>query len=111
MQTYSQHNCYLECIANYSLNVCGCVKFSLPRDDDTPICGVTNVICYTNIENELWEHAGSEYSSIHACNCLPACTSTSYDAEISEGKFEFYEYLQALDEPVGTYEGYQKSFL
>lgn len=27
---YSQHNCELECLANYTLLECGCVRFSMP---------------------------------------------------------------------------------
>jgi len=28
---YSQSNCELECLANFTLTKCGCVKFSMPR--------------------------------------------------------------------------------
>lgn len=30
--TYSQTNCELECLANFTLSECGCVKFSMPRE-------------------------------------------------------------------------------
>lgn len=30
-KVYSETNCELECIANYTLSICGCVKFSMPR--------------------------------------------------------------------------------
>lgn len=29
-QYYTQHNCEMECLTNYSLNVCGCVHFAMP---------------------------------------------------------------------------------
>lgn len=29
---YSQTNCELECLANFTLSKCGCVKFSMPRE-------------------------------------------------------------------------------
>lgn len=35
---YTQNNCELECIANVTLKKCGCVKFNMPRLNDTPIC-------------------------------------------------------------------------
>lgn len=105
MKTYTQQNCYLECIANFSLQVCGCVKFSMPRDDDTPICGVFNVLCYISVENTLWEDAGSKDPAINKCNCLPACSSISYDAEISQAKFELHRYLQALNESTSHLDG------
>lgn len=104
MKAYTQQNCFSECIANYTLEYCGCVKFSSPRDDDTPICGVFNVLCYTNIEMTLWEDAGSTDAFINTCNCLPACTSISYDVQMSQTNYEFHEYLAALNEsftPVG----------
>lgn len=28
---YTQHNCELECLANFTENECGCVKFTMPR--------------------------------------------------------------------------------
>lgn len=30
-KSYTQHNCEIECLANYTLAECGCVKFSMPR--------------------------------------------------------------------------------
>lgn len=27
---YTQHNCEMECLTNYSLNICGCVHFAMP---------------------------------------------------------------------------------
>lgn len=29
---YSQHNCEVECLANFTLKECGCVKFSMPSN-------------------------------------------------------------------------------
>lgn len=31
-QEYTQNNCELECLTNITLNKCGCVKFSMPRE-------------------------------------------------------------------------------
>lgn len=30
---YSKRNCHIECLANYTLKECGCVKFSMPSID------------------------------------------------------------------------------
>ncbi|XP_037944286.1 pickpocket protein 28-like [Teleopsis dalmanni] len=35
---YTQSNCELECLANFTLEKCGCVKFSMPRSLYTPVC-------------------------------------------------------------------------
>lgn len=31
-KVYSQKNCEMECIANFTFAKCGCVKFSMPRN-------------------------------------------------------------------------------
>lgn len=84
MKTYTQQNCYLECITNITLQICDCVKFSMQRDSETPICGVDNVLCYNKIEMELWDEVESKDPSINKCSCLPACASILYDAEMSQ---------------------------
>lgn len=34
---YSKHNCENECLANYTLEQCGCVKFSMPSECSVPM--------------------------------------------------------------------------
>lgn len=99
MRTYTKRNCELECLTNFTLESCGCVKFSMPHDDTTPICGIAKVNCYTSAENEILEYADAIESStkINSCNCLPACTSISYDTEISQATYEWKNYFHALN--------------
>ncbi|KAJ6649409.1 Pickpocket protein 28 [Pseudolycoriella hygida] len=99
MRTYSQRNCELECLTNFTLDMCGCVKFSMPHDDTTPICGVAKVNCYTDAEIHLLEDSNSIEAStnIISCNCLPACTSISYDSEISQAGYEWKKYSKAIN--------------
>lgn len=35
---YSQSNCKAECLANYTLKICGCVKFNMPSNTMLHLC-------------------------------------------------------------------------
>ncbi len=107
MKAYTQRNCQFECIENTTLDLCNCVPFYMPRNDSTPICGEGNIWCYVHIETEVWEKA--ETSAVNVCNCLPACTSISYAAEISQTKYEFHIYEKAFGFPASL-DGYSFFF-
>ncbi|KAH8301008.1 hypothetical protein KR044_010587 [Drosophila immigrans] len=106
-KVYSESNCQLECLANFTLSKCGCVKFSMPRNLDMPVCGEEKIHCYDRAERELLVHefqrvrvlnvAGGEApkGAESACNCLPACTSLVYNTEISQANFDLEEMLAA----------------
>ncbi|XP_073819618.1 pickpocket protein 28-like [Musca autumnalis] len=110
-KVYTQNNCELECLANYTLKTCGCVKFSMPRTPDTPVCGEDKIHCYDAAEDSLLfkefteglkdilmnEHIETE------CNCMPACTSLDYNTEISQANFDLFNMLEAIGS-----EGYLK---
>ncbi|XP_073819625.1 pickpocket protein 28-like [Musca autumnalis] len=85
-KVYSARNCEMECLTNYTLKECGCVKFSMPRSADMPICAEDKISCYVQAEDRmLLEHFGS--SDKDPCNCMPSCTSLDYDVEISQSEF------------------------
>ncbi|XP_037031900.1 pickpocket protein 28-like [Bradysia coprophila] len=109
MRTYSKRNCEMECLANYTLGFCGCVKFSMPHDRTTPICGIAKVNCYIEAEMDLLEDSDTVETSkkINSCNCLPACTSISYDTEISQSSYEWKNFYKALNHTGAVVEGYQ----
>lgn len=96
-KVYTQNNCELECLAEFTLKKCGCVKFSMPRNESTKICNQKKVECYNEAEDELmlqkvltnldFVEVNQEHGKID-CNCLPSCTSISYDAELSQTDFE-----------------------
>lgn len=85
---------------------------------DTPICGVPKFECLTKLEEKMVNDEFL-YGADSYCNCLPACTSMvskgctttqnyfllysqlfnlfqSYDVEISQAKFDFPKYIQAV---------------
>jgi acid-sensing ion channel, other len=95
---YSQKNCELECLANFTLNACGCVKFSMPRDNKTRICTLSQIGCYEKAEDSFMVEKLRQSFLSHKekakhvktkCNCLPSCTSIDYDAEISQADYDF----------------------
>lgn len=46
--TYTKSHCDYENLANFVLRTCGCSKFSFPRFNNTPICDLTNAVCYAD---------------------------------------------------------------
>ncbi|EDW17776.1 pickpocket protein 28 [Drosophila mojavensis] len=95
--TYSQTNCELECLANFTLSECGCVKFSMPHNVNVPVCGLGNLTCYNEAEDKLLVQEFNQSVATKAdnvrgqtdCNCLPSCTSIAYEAEISQADFDY----------------------
>lgn len=90
-RVYTQNNCELECFANLTLKMCGCVKFSMPRTNSTKICGQKDLECYKKMKDGLLQQEvdmslASDNNEVQSertpCDCLPACTSISYDAEL-----------------------------
>lgn len=63
------------------------------------------MLCYLTIENDLWD----DDSEIDECNCLPACASISYDAELSQSKYKLHEFVEALDDTDDALDGYAKT--
>lgn len=110
---YTQRNCQLECLANFTMKICGCVKFSMPRDDKTPICGASKIACYDQAEDDLLrkQYIGGITSNTHTqhsqieCNCLPACTSITYNAEISQAPFDYVSLFKAFRTSLDEYPG------
>lgn len=95
-KVYTQSNCEMECLANYTLRKCGCVKFSMPRLNVTRICGLQEFDCGREAEIELFEDmnynllSDDEHSrKREKCHCKPACTSINYYTEMSQVEFDF----------------------
>jgi acid-sensing ion channel, other len=124
-KTYTQNNCEIECLSNYTLGRCGCVAFWMPRDKLTKVCDYRKKSCAGfESESELY---GDKYKlkkilksnvfkgKFEPCNCLPSCTSISYDTEISQAPYSseaeriFYENVKLSF--AKTLEGYESSRL
>ncbi|CAH1995074.1 unnamed protein product [Acanthoscelides obtectus] len=90
---YSPENCRLECITNYTLEICGCVNFHMPRNKSTPICGLGKYFCMKKAERDL------KYLELHNslnvgkaaffCDCRPACVHLKYEADHSQSNWHY----------------------
>ncbi|XP_062558315.1 pickpocket protein 28-like [Armigeres subalbatus] len=101
-RVYNQANCELECLTNFTLLRCGCVKFSMPRTSATPECEINQFWCMWNAEIELLEmgpigHKFEELNFRAKCNCLPACTSVQYDTEITQANFDWMKWARTMN--------------
>lgn len=106
---YTQNNCEIECLSNFTLKTCGCVKFSMPHNESTLICDQSKIQCYNEAEDKLIEtvlEQGLEFESGKTeCDCKPSCTSVNYNAEISQTDFNFQRVLESFDEPAAQLKG------
>ncbi|KAL9703315.1 hypothetical protein quinque_006833 [Culex quinquefasciatus] len=100
---YTQDNCELECLTNFTLSHCGCVRFSMPRNGTTPECETNQMECMMGAEQRYLEmdfrsRRGDEPINYHDdCNCLPGCASVQYDLEITQTDFDWKGWLQNLN--------------
>ncbi|XP_072396599.1 pickpocket protein 28-like [Diabrotica undecimpunctata] len=88
---YTQQNCKLECLTNYTLNKCGCTTAYMPRENVTRICnGVDNHCVYlaemdmlnASIDGHLLKLKGKQRST--ECDCLPICSKMNYIIQSSQ---------------------------
>lgn len=80
-RVYNQNNCELECITNYTLKVCGCVRFSMPRTEETRVCSTAEQQCIKEAYRVLQMYSKDQ---VMACNCMSACSSIKFHTEISQ---------------------------
>lgn len=90
---YTQRNCQLDCVARLTAEKCECAKFTMPRHESTPVCGLLKLKCVENVENEYAIEIMTKKAN--NCNCLPACHSISYDAELSMAKYDRHDAIIA----------------
>jgi acid-sensing ion channel, other len=73
-KTYTKALCEFECNANYTLEKCGCVKFSMPRGKDTPICTMDDFSCAESLPQVQ-------------CDCLSPCYDLRYSFRYDKANF------------------------
>ncbi|XP_058834797.1 pickpocket protein 28-like [Topomyia yanbarensis] len=91
---YTKQNCEIECLTNYTFNMCGCVRFSMPRPPGVPICSLRDNPCYRKalvsvqkIEAKAVDE--SEDTPEGYCNCLPTCNDIEYQTQVSQAHWEW----------------------
>nr|XP_015838365.1 PREDICTED: pickpocket protein 28-like [Tribolium castaneum] len=103
---YSALNCRLECLTNYTLKMCRCVNFFMPRENGTKICGTGNIDCllYTEAVMQL-KHLRSQLNETkHGkisgsgldCKCLPICDDITYEVDVSQSNWDWRKQIVAL---------------
>ncbi|XP_055591486.1 pickpocket protein 28-like [Uranotaenia lowii] len=88
---YEESNCELECLTNYTLKQCGCVRFSMPRTAATRVCAMHEMRCLERAEQSQFKgsNSGEDLANSKNCNCMPACDAIQYDAESTITTNEF----------------------
>ncbi|CAG9771852.1 unnamed protein product [Ceutorhynchus assimilis] len=74
-RTYTTRNCNLECQSNYTLQMCECIPYHLPKSRQIKYCGKTEKDCVDQAKIDMETVVGNGSS----CNCLPSCYSIEYN--------------------------------
>jgi amiloride-sensitive sodium channel len=92
-KSYTKAHCDYECMTNYTLKVCGCVKFSMPRTFTTPVCDLDKVECFKNVIKNwpTWNNETIE------CNCYPPCSNINYKIESLRENLIIIDYESAYE--------------
>ncbi|KAL0821734.1 hypothetical protein ABMA28_005159 [Loxostege sticticalis] len=112
---YTQSNCEMECLSNFTYAKCGCVHFGLPHAPDMKVCNTGKVACMKatqnelvladiasglNIQDTLNDTVLQARKVANKCQCLPACTSIEYEAETSQANFDWKALSRANKVPI-----------
>lgn len=104
---YTQRNCQLDNLALRTFTRCKCATFSMPRLKNTTICRKASELqCVKNVEFSLMQQVLNKTAISY--NCLPACRSISYDAEMSMARLDRYNHQNAMGKSVKS--PYKKRF-
>lgn len=105
---YTQSNCQLECLTNFTITICDCVHFSMPRSNDSSVCASDKWGCVRearklfsrkmleeNLKPQICDLNDSDNE--FTCDCLPSCTSIEYDTELSYDDYPYNRINNALN--------------
>lgn len=78
-----------------------------------PICGASNIQCRNDAEVDLLaqDHLDGITKDQTDCNCLPACSSISYNAEVSHTPFNWKERYNSLKYSAEKSNGYILTYI
>ncbi|XP_031352524.1 pickpocket protein 28-like isoform X4 [Photinus pyralis] len=94
---YTQENCLRECLANYTIQECGCVGFNMPTTSQTVLCGLGSIGCMRESKMRYLENETDAEFGKGRCNCWPSCTSLSYDVETSQIGWDWHKAFEVFD--------------
>ncbi|XP_070508797.1 pickpocket protein 28-like [Chironomus tepperi] len=87
-KSYTKTHCDMECLTNYTLTTCGCVKYFMPRNSSTPVCDISKLQCAEEANDNWLENDKSYRENSMPCNCYPSCSTIKYDV-ISSTDMDF----------------------
>lgn len=88
-RSYTRNACDMECLSNFTLNACGCVKFSMVRENSTKICDYSQLRCVENAKRDMLLSYDMNTSGESECGCLSSCTEINYRLENFQTEFEY----------------------
>lgn len=88
-QTYTKDNCEYECLINFTLKNCGCVKFSMPHINSTKICNVTRLNCVLEAERSWLSLVDESPEDNAICKCLASCVDISFEPQFFQTDYDF----------------------
>ncbi|XP_041982502.1 uncharacterized protein LOC121735666 [Aricia agestis] len=114
-KVYTQANCEMECLTNFTLVRCGCVQFGMPHGPNIPVCNAGSVACIkqaamelvtAEVKTGLNQHSEEDVNLSEArvvaaqCKCLPSCTAIEYEAETSQADYDWKAIFRAYHLPI-----------
>ncbi|XP_048521694.1 pickpocket protein 28-like [Dendroctonus ponderosae] len=94
---YSQRNCLLECQSNYTLNLCECVPYYLPKNKQIKYCGKIEKFCVETAKNDMETVVGNGSTSLFkifhvslACVSSPHSSARTFRQNMAVVQFYFY---------------------
>ncbi|CAG9804614.1 unnamed protein product [Chironomus riparius] len=97
-KAYTKAHCEFECMTNYTLKECGCVKFSMPRSPSTPVCTIEKADCYVDAMDKWPDHEKFHDRFEATCGCLKTCNDIKYDVKFEKASAADNVLLLVLDQ-------------
>ncbi|XP_058827152.1 pickpocket protein 28-like [Topomyia yanbarensis] len=113
-KVYNYNNCLLECIANYTLQQCGCVSFDMPRSAEVHVCDASEKFCYEDAADDVvasYDELNTTDEWQEPCGCVPPCTTLKYDVEIYRLPLDFNSFAKAAGNLSRNYTGIEPAML
>jgi len=108
-KSYTKTHCDMECLTNYTLTKCGCVKYFMPRNSSTPVCDITKLECAEDANDNWLENDQNYRENSMPCNCYPSCSTIKYDVLSSmDMDFKTEKTLEAFGDDKQFYEDFPK---
>lgn len=93
---YSQANCITECLSQYVLSQCGCVKFTMVHDNETNICNQHDTTCVSKAMDGF--SMTQTFEEDFPCDCRPACDLLKFNTKVTQAAFDFKNVFTAFEE-------------